>query len=92
MYQASVLNDRHEHTLGTSVRSFQIERQGMSTNSALVRGGCIGTAPVTPLSAISFRTLELYRQAHRVNPRFSCEAQVRALCHLHNVSLLSDIL
>ncbi|KAI0629625.1 hypothetical protein C8Q77DRAFT_1065128, partial [Trametes polyzona] len=48
--------------------------------------GYMGTAPVRPSVAISFQTLEAYRQMHRVCPRLSIQAQVRALSHLHRVS------
>jgi hypothetical protein len=54
-------------------------------NAALVRSGCLGTSPLIPTTAISLRTLEVYRQAHRVCPRLSIQAEVRMLCHLHCV-------
>lgn len=54
-------------------------------NAALVRAGCLGTSPLIPTTAISLRTLEVYRQAHRVCPRLSIQAEVRMLCHLHCV-------
>ncbi|KAI9057832.1 hypothetical protein FKP32DRAFT_1615023 [Trametes sanguinea] len=44
----------------------------------------MGTAPVRPSVAIGFKTLEAYRQLHRVCPRLSIQAQVRALCYLHH--------
>ncbi|KAI0684967.1 hypothetical protein C8T65DRAFT_712851 [Cerioporus squamosus] len=47
--------------------------------------GYIGTAPSTPSVALSFQMLEVYRQYHRVCPRLSIQAHVRALCHLHKV-------
>ncbi|RDX39811.1 hypothetical protein OH76DRAFT_1424081, partial [Lentinus brumalis] len=55
------------------------------TNVALVQGGYLGTAPVNPSVAISFQVFETYRQYHRVCPRLSVQAHVRALCHLHRV-------
>ncbi|PIL35238.1 hypothetical protein GSI_03028 [Ganoderma sinense ZZ0214-1] len=39
----------------------------------------------TPTVAIAFQTLEAYRQLHRVCPRLSLQAQVRALCYLHSI-------
>ena len=45
-----------------------------------------------PTVAFSLRTLEVYRQTHRVCPRLSIQAEVRKLCHLHNVSLPVGIL
>ncbi|KAI9574341.1 hypothetical protein HD554DRAFT_2034472 [Boletus coccyginus] len=44
-----------------------------------------GCSPAFPSIAISLRTLSAFRQAHRVCPRFSIQAQCKALCHLHNV-------
>lgn len=58
------------------------------SNVALVRGGCLGSSPLLVATAFSLRTLEVYRQTHRVCPRFSIQAEVRKLCHLHDVSIL----
>lgn len=57
------------------------------TNEGLVRSGFIGSAPLYPTVCISIRTLEDYRQTHRVCPRLSIQASVRKLCHVHNVSV-----
>ncbi|KZP18222.1 hypothetical protein FIBSPDRAFT_1046284 [Athelia psychrophila] len=54
------------------------------TNEGLVRSGFIGSAPLYPTICISIRTLEDYRQTHRVCPRLSIQASVRKLCHVHN--------
>ncbi len=54
-------------------------------NIALVSRGYLGTAPLHPNTAITFRALEAYRQLHRVCPKLSIYAQVQALCHLHHV-------
>lgn len=59
------------------------------TNEALIRSGFIGSAPLYPTIAISLRTLEDYRQTHRVCPRLSVQATVRKLCHVHNVSKIT---
>lgn len=56
------------------------------TNTMLLRYGYLGSSPLHPTIAISILTLAEYRQTHRVCPRFSIQAQVRKLCHLHNVS------
>ncbi|EPQ50029.1 hypothetical protein GLOTRDRAFT_21641, partial [Gloeophyllum trabeum ATCC 11539] len=53
--------------------------------AALVRQGFIGCSPLHPSVAISIRSLAVYRQSHRVCPRLSIQAEVRKLCHLHNV-------
>lgn len=48
--------------------------------------GCIGSSPLQPTVAITIRTLEVYRQTHRVCPRLSIHAEAKKLCHLHNMS------
>ncbi|KAF7975664.1 hypothetical protein HWV62_8751 [Athelia sp. TMB] len=54
------------------------------TNEGLIHLGFIGSSPLYPTIAISIRTLEDYRQTHRVCPRLSIQASVRKLCHVHN--------
>ena len=55
-------------------------------NENLIYHGYLGCSPVHPTVAISIRTLAAFRQSHRVCPRFSIQAQCKALCHLHHVS------
>ncbi|OAX32642.1 hypothetical protein K503DRAFT_852090 [Rhizopogon vinicolor AM-OR11-026] len=57
----------------------------MYPNETLIYNGYLGCAPLFPTVAISIRTLAAYRQAHRVCPRFSIQAQCKMLCHLHNM-------
>lgn len=54
-------------------------------NQILANEGYIGCSPLQPTVAISFSVLEAYRQQHRVCPRFSIQAQVKALCHIQEV-------
>ncbi|KAH9918794.1 uncharacterized protein B0H18DRAFT_882536 [Fomitopsis serialis] len=54
-------------------------------NPTLLRHGYIGSAPLRPSVAVSLDVLEAYRQQHRVCPRFGLQAQVKALCYLHQV-------
>ncbi|KAG1803263.1 hypothetical protein EV424DRAFT_1474585 [Suillus variegatus] len=54
-------------------------------NETLIHHGYLGCSPLFPTVAISIRTLAAYRQAHRTCPRFSIQAQCKALCHLHNI-------
>ncbi|KAH7904674.1 hypothetical protein BJ138DRAFT_884863 [Hygrophoropsis aurantiaca] len=54
-------------------------------NETLIYHGYLGSSPLYPTVAISIRTLAAYRQAHRTCPRFSIQAQCKALCHMHNV-------
>lgn len=39
-----------------------------------------------PTIAITFRTLSAFRQMHRTCPRFSRQAFIRSLCHLHGLA------
>ena len=55
-------------------------------NETLIYHGYLGCSPVSPTLAISIRTLDTFRQFHRVCPRFSIQAQCKSLCHLHHVS------
>ncbi|KAG1872019.1 hypothetical protein C8R48DRAFT_760270 [Suillus tomentosus] len=52
-------------------------------NVSLMTHGCIGSSPLQPTVAITIRTLEAYRQTHRVCPRLSIHAEAKKLCHLH---------
>ncbi|KZT63775.1 hypothetical protein DAEQUDRAFT_658875, partial [Daedalea quercina L-15889] len=54
-------------------------------NPTLARYGYLGTAPLHPSVAISFNVLKAYRAQHHACPRFSIQAQVKALCQLHAV-------
>ncbi|KIJ24801.1 hypothetical protein M422DRAFT_130151, partial [Sphaerobolus stellatus SS14] len=54
-------------------------------NVTLLRHGCIGTAPHVPSIAFTLRTLSVYRETHRPCPRFSAEAEIRALCYLNRI-------
>ncbi|KAG1738873.1 uncharacterized protein EDB91DRAFT_1237656 [Suillus paluster] len=54
-------------------------------NVSLMTRGCIGSSPLQPTVAITIRTLEAYRQMHRVCLRLSIHAEVKKLCHLHGV-------
>ncbi|KAG1874317.1 hypothetical protein F4604DRAFT_1582102 [Suillus subluteus] len=54
-------------------------------NETLIYHGYLGCSPLHPTVAISLRTLAAYRQSHRTCPRFSIQAQCKALCHLHDI-------
>ncbi|KAG2155230.1 uncharacterized protein EDB93DRAFT_1239162 [Suillus bovinus] len=60
-------------------------------NETLIHHGYLGCSPLFPTVAISIRTLAVYWQVHRTCPRFSIQAQCKALCHLHNFSDAYDI-
>ncbi len=73
----------------TGQRTFRRPTPETKTNVAMALEGYIGTSPTSPNIALSFDVLEVYRQFHRVCPRLSIQAHVRALCHLHRVSMAS---
>ncbi|KAJ7733222.1 hypothetical protein DFH07DRAFT_723123, partial [Mycena maculata] len=51
---------------------------------ALLRHGFIGSVPDRPAFAFPIRLFEIYRQLHRVCPRFSLDALSKTLMHLHH--------
>ncbi|KIY47548.1 hypothetical protein FISHEDRAFT_45002 [Fistulina hepatica ATCC 64428] len=55
---------------------------GASINKMLALHGLIGALPVVPHVAFTFHFLKMFRQLHRVCPRFSIDA---AACVLHNL-------
>ncbi|KAL1724894.1 hypothetical protein EV714DRAFT_222337 [Schizophyllum commune] len=55
-------------------------------NTVLARHGFIGCAPERPTLAFSIKLLSAYRQFHRVCPRFSTEAFLRAMTNIHRVA------
>ncbi|KAJ6463583.1 hypothetical protein DFH09DRAFT_1254717 [Mycena vulgaris] len=50
---------------------------------ALIRHGFIGSSATQPSLAFPLRLLEIYRQLHRVCPRFSLDALSKTLTQLH---------
>jgi hypothetical protein len=77
-------------TTACGMKSFQHLESTKFANESLIRLGYIGASPDKPSVAISLQTLEAYRQLHRACPRLSVQAQVKALCHLHGVSVASS--
>ncbi|EKM49342.1 uncharacterized protein PHACADRAFT_188921 [Phanerochaete carnosa HHB-10118-sp] len=67
----------------TFTRRFPVRGDGAHPNVLLAKHGYLGTAPLNPTIATGFRLLKAYRQLHRVCPKLSVYAQVKALCHLH---------
>ncbi|KAJ6458478.1 hypothetical protein C8R45DRAFT_1110006 [Mycena sanguinolenta] len=55
------------------------------SNQTLVRQGYIGGSPQKPAVAFSLRTLEIYRQIHRVCPRYTIDSLAKTLTYLHKV-------
>ncbi|KIJ58762.1 hypothetical protein HYDPIDRAFT_163072 [Hydnomerulius pinastri MD-312] len=52
---------------------------------ALVRQGLVPCSPITPTTAITFDTLELFRVARNRNPHFSVQAFVKTMSDLQGV-------
>ncbi|KAG2743944.1 hypothetical protein P692DRAFT_201682439, partial [Suillus brevipes Sb2] len=65
--------------------SLQSQPSHTFPNETLIYYGYLGCSPLYPTVAISIRTLAAYRQSHRTCPRFSIQAQCKALCHLHSI-------
>jgi hypothetical protein len=57
-------------------------------NTALIREGYISSSPINPSTAISIRTLKLFKQLRQYHPRFSVQAFTKVLCESHNVCSL----
>ncbi|KAJ7342568.1 hypothetical protein DFH08DRAFT_1012260 [Mycena albidolilacea] len=55
------------------------------SNQTLMRQGYIGGSPQKPAIAFSLRTFEIYRQIHRVCPRYTIDSLAKTLNHLHKV-------
>ncbi|KAJ7761561.1 hypothetical protein DFH07DRAFT_957156 [Mycena maculata] len=64
--------------------SFSYNPGEVGANEALLRHGFIGSAPDRPVFAFPIRLFEIYRQLHRVCPRFSLDALSKTLTHLHH--------
>ncbi|KAJ7041288.1 hypothetical protein C8F04DRAFT_1208483 [Mycena alexandri] len=64
---------------------FSHPTDAVRSNQTLLLHGYIGSTPEKPTLAFSLRTLEIYRQIHRVCPRFTIDSLARTLNHLHKV-------
>ncbi|KAJ7823341.1 hypothetical protein B0H14DRAFT_3146087 [Mycena olivaceomarginata] len=61
-------------------------------NAALLLHGYLGTSPEQPVLAFPLHLFEVYRQEHRVCPRFSINTIAKTLNHLHRVSAILPFL
>ncbi|KAF7334099.1 hypothetical protein MVEN_02315700 [Mycena venus] len=57
-----------------------------STNETLIRHGYLGASPDRVSLAFPIHLLEIFRQIHRVCPRYSMDAFSKTLTNLHNVT------
>jgi hypothetical protein len=74
-----------DHPIVRKQSRFPVAHEDKYTNVSLVRHGFLGSSPLYPTVAISLRTLAVYRQTHRVCPRYSLQSEAQKLCHLHHV-------
>lgn len=72
-------------------RFFSHTTDVIKANETLLRCGYIGASPDTPAIAFSLRTFEIFRQIHRVTPRFTLDSLAKTLNHLHKVRPLSHL-
>ncbi|KAJ7683506.1 hypothetical protein B0H14DRAFT_2422395 [Mycena olivaceomarginata] len=69
----------------SGLESFSHTADVVKANETLVRRGYLGSSPDKPALAFSLRTLEIYRQLHRVCPRFTIDSLAKTLNYLHKV-------
>lgn len=58
-----------------------------TVSEALVANGYLGSSPIKPSLAVSFKTLELFRCVRLFKSSFSVEAFAKLLCHYYLVSM-----
>ncbi|KAF8184387.1 hypothetical protein K438DRAFT_1766459 [Mycena galopus ATCC 62051] len=75
----------------SGLRPFVYTSTSRNANETLLRHGYVGGSPDQPTIAFSVYTFEIYRQVHRVCPRFSLEGLAKVLGHLHMRPVLHPI-
>ncbi|KAJ7433566.1 hypothetical protein FB451DRAFT_1419631 [Mycena latifolia] len=65
------------------IHQFSHSVASKSANETLIHHGYLGSSPDQPQLAFPLRLFEVYRQLHRVCPRFSMDALSKTLTHLH---------
>ncbi|KAJ7867216.1 hypothetical protein B0H14DRAFT_2347032 [Mycena olivaceomarginata] len=68
------------------IRRFAHVPTACEVNESLVRHGYIGASPDRVSIAFPLRTLEIYRQVHRVCPRYSLDALSKTLMNIHHAA------
>lgn len=66
-------------------RQFAHTENACETNESLMRHGYIGASPERVSLAFPICTFEIFRQVHRVCPRYSLDALSKTLMNLHHV-------
>ncbi|KAJ6485506.1 hypothetical protein DFH09DRAFT_1339787 [Mycena vulgaris] len=66
-------------------RLFAHNPNTVRSNQTLLQQGYLGGSPEKPAIAFSIRTFEIYRQIHRVCPRYTIDSLAKTLSYLHKV-------
>ncbi|KAJ6573764.1 hypothetical protein DFH09DRAFT_1311848 [Mycena vulgaris] len=66
-------------------RLFAHSPDAQKANETLLRHGYIGGSPDQPAIAFSLRMFEIYRQVHRVCPRYTIDSLAKTLTYLHKI-------
>ncbi|KAJ7294039.1 hypothetical protein C8J57DRAFT_1491391 [Mycena rebaudengoi] len=90
-YQGPRKADQEDHRWGipvigfeeNGIHQFSYTSPSETANVALVLHGFIGSAPEKPGIAFPLQLFEIYRQIHRVCPRFTLDGLSKTLTHLH---------
>jgi hypothetical protein len=69
--------------LETGLKHFSYTSESKNANETLIRHGYIGGSPDQPTIAFPLETFQIYRQTHRVCPRFSIDGLAKVLRYLH---------
>ncbi|EEB91783.1 hypothetical protein MPER_09806, partial [Moniliophthora perniciosa FA553] len=75
----------------TAHRTFFHPSKSQSINESLAQHGYIGGSAEKPTIAFSFSLFEIYRQIHRVCPKFSIDGLARALQYIHKMTRASHL-
>jgi hypothetical protein len=69
----------------SGMKPFAYTTESKNANETLLRHGYLGGSPDQPSVAFSVQMFEIYRQVHRVCPRFSLEGLSKVICYLQKV-------
>ncbi|KAK1229756.1 hypothetical protein PQX77_007171, partial [Marasmius sp. AFHP31] len=74
-----------DFSINEAIEFSQPDPGSFSVNDTLLRHGFIGGSPNVPTIAFSLSLLDIFRQIHRVCPRFSLDALARSLHNIHQI-------
>ncbi|KAJ7679874.1 hypothetical protein B0H14DRAFT_3681713 [Mycena olivaceomarginata] len=90
-WRIEVIGFEVEIILENGFRQFAHTENACETNESLMRHGYIGASPERVSLAFPIRTFEIFRQVHRVCPRYSLDALSKTLMNLHHTSHRSTL-